>query len=120
MARSAQSRDRGALGRARRGAPRHPRFPHVLNSMSWLDMLIAVLRGSSGAGSAAQKAASAARQAEWQKALKHDRLPEFVTARLHEAAAGKTPWIATMTPAELALARRRGVRPLAMVSGTCF
>ena len=88
--------------------------------MSWLDMLIAVLRGAAGAGTAAQDAASAARQEEWQKALKHDRLPDFVTARLHEAAAGKTPWIATMTPAELALARRRGVRPLAMVSGTCF
>jgi uncharacterized protein YbjQ (UPF0145 family) len=88
--------------------------------MSWLDMLIAVLRGATGAGSAAQGAASAARQAEWEKALKHDRLPAFVTARLEQATAGKTPWIATMTPAELALARRRGVRPLAMVSGTCF
>jgi hypothetical protein len=87
--------------------------------MSWFDTLKAGLLGAVGAGSA-QDEASAARQAEWDAALKHDRLPGFVTARLEAAAAGKTPWIATMTPAELGLARRRGVRPLAMVSGTCF
>jgi hypothetical protein len=86
--------------------------------MSWFDMLKSGLRGA--LGSAPQDGASAARQAEWQAALEGDRLPSFVTARLEAAATGKTPWLATMTPAELALARRRGVRPLAMVSGTCF
>jgi Putative heavy-metal-binding len=53
-------------------------------------------------------------------ALQQQRLPSFVEARLRAAASGRTPWVATMSPAELGLARARGVRPLAMVSGTCW
>jgi hypothetical protein len=64
--------------------------------------------------------ASLKRQAEWADALASDRLPGFVEARLKDAASGKVPWISTMTPIELRLARSHGIRPLAMVSGTCW
>jgi hypothetical protein len=61
-----------------------------------------------------------ARNAAWEAALERDELPEFVTHRLEEAAAGRGAWVATMTPAELLLARSHGIRPLATVSGTCW
>jgi uncharacterized protein YbjQ (UPF0145 family) len=56
------------------------------------------------------------------RALLADRspAPPFVEARLSAVAAGKTPWIATMSAAELGLARGKGIRPLATVSGTCW
>ena len=34
--------------------------------------------------------------------------------------AGKLPWIATLTPAELMIARSHGIRPIAAVSATCW
>jgi hypothetical protein len=64
--------------------------------------------------------ASLERQAKWRQALDRDVLPDFVTARLREAAAGRLPWMSTMTPAELLLSRELGIRPVAMVSGTCW
>lgn len=63
---------------------------------------------------------AAARAAEWEQALAKDRLPSFVTERLADAGAGRTPWMSTMTPAELQLARTHGVKPIATVSGTCW
>jgi hypothetical protein len=65
-------------------------------------------------------AASAARSQAWEAALGRDQLPEFVETRLREAAGGRTPWLSTMTPAELLLLKSHGVRPLATVSGTCW
>jgi hypothetical protein len=62
----------------------------------------------------------AARADAWSVALDDDGLPPFVEKRLTDAAAGKTPWIASMTPAELLLARSHGIRPVATVSGTCW
>ena len=62
----------------------------------------------------------AARNAAWQSALERGELPEFVSHRLEEAAAGRGAWVATMTPAELLLARSHGIRPVATVSGTCW
>jgi len=56
----------------------------------------------------------------WENALNHDGVPAFVEQRLRDAATGKLPWMSTMTPAELRLGRSHGVRPLAMVSGTCW
>jgi hypothetical protein len=80
--------------------------------MSWFDRLT---------GRATEPSAEdAARLAEWERALQANRVPSFVEARLKGAAAGKIPWIATMTPSELRLARSHGIRPLAMVSGTCW
>jgi Putative heavy-metal-binding len=63
---------------------------------------------------------SAQRAAEWEAALAAKKLPSFVEARLAAAGAGKAPWVATMSAAELGLARSKGIRPLAMVSGTCW
>ena len=40
--------------------------------------------------------------------------------RLSQRRAGRTPWVATMTPAELLTIRSHGCRPIAMVSGTCW
>ncbi|HEX7815115.1 hypothetical protein [Dyella sp.] len=62
----------------------------------------------------------AQRQQAWEQALREHRPPSFVTERLQQAAQGKLPWIATMTPAELALTRSHGIRPVATVSGTCW
>lgn len=60
------------------------------------------------------------REAAWTVALENDRLPPFVEERLQDAGAGRTPWVATMTPAELLLAKTHGIRPIATVSGTCW
>ena len=62
----------------------------------------------------------AARNAAWEAALEAGILPDFVSHRLEEAAAGRGAWVATMTPAELLLARSHGIRPVATVSGTCW
>lgn len=61
-----------------------------------------------------------ARHAAWEAALAQGTLPHFVTDRLVEAAAGRGAWVATMTPAELLLARSHGIHPIATVSGTCW
>jgi uncharacterized protein YbjQ (UPF0145 family) len=71
-------------------------------------------------GQYSQDQAAAERQVKWEQALARDLLPDFVTGRLREAAAGRLPWMSTMTPAELLLARELGIRPVAMVSGTCW
>ena len=60
------------------------------------------------------------RAAKWEAALARNTLPDFVMQRLDEAKAGNGPWLSTMTPAELLLARTHGVKPLATVSGTCW
>jgi hypothetical protein len=83
--------------------------------MSWFDRLKAGFSGPPPAGEGDRQ-----RLAEWEAALAANRLPAFVEARLSAAAAGKVPWLATMNPAELALAREKGIRPLATVSGTCW
>jgi hypothetical protein len=72
------------------------------------------------AASGAESDAAAARLAEWEQALQSRTLPSFVEARLDAAASGRTPWLSTMTPIELAMLRRYGIRPVAMVSGTCW
>lgn len=61
-----------------------------------------------------------ARNAAWEAALQRGGLPNFVSDRLQQAAAGRGAWVATMTPAELLLARSHGIRPVATVSGTCW
>ncbi|HEY1753181.1 MAG TPA: hypothetical protein VGG29_18130 [Caulobacteraceae bacterium] len=61
-----------------------------------------------------------ARLAAWEQALATHTLPPAVTQRLADAGERKIPWMATMTPAELLLARTHGLRPLATVTGTCW
>jgi uncharacterized protein YbjQ (UPF0145 family) len=71
-------------------------------------------------GRSGQDPAAAERQAKWERALAGDVLPDFVTRRLREAAAGRLPWMSTMTAAELLLSKELGIKPVAMVSGTCW
>ena len=73
-----------------------------------------------GSRTARQSAEAAARRQAWEVALQQDRLPAFVEDRLQGAAAGRVPWVASMTPAELLLAKTHGIRPVATVSGTCW
>jgi uncharacterized protein YbjQ (UPF0145 family) len=65
-------------------------------------------------------AAAATRSAAWEASFQSGRPPDFVAARLADASSGRAPWLATMTPAELLLARSYGVRPISTVSGTCW
>jgi uncharacterized protein YbjQ (UPF0145 family) len=83
--------------------------------MSWFSK-----RPAAGSPEAAAQAAAQARSAAWEQALNHGGVPDFVTARLDATAAGKTPWLSSMTPAELLLARSHGVRPIATITGTCW
>ena len=64
--------------------------------------------------------AAAMRAGKWQRALAGGKLPDFVERRLSDARAGHVPWMSTMTPAELLLSRGLGIRPITMVSGTCW
>ena len=57
---------------------------------------------------------------KWERALNANKLPDFVLARLNQAKTGTAPWLSTMTPAELLLAKTHGIKPLATVSGTCW
>ena len=60
------------------------------------------------------------RHAEIEASLRADRVPARVRARLEGAAAGRLPWVATLTPAELRIVRSHGIRPVASVSATCW
>jgi uncharacterized protein YbjQ (UPF0145 family) len=90
--------------------------------MSWLDKIAGGQRAKTYAqveADALAAKAAAARGVEWERALMQHRPPDFVVDRLKAAATGKAPWIATLSPAELRLARGFGLRPLATVSATC-
>ena len=67
-----------------------------------------------------QSAEAEARDRDWESALEQGTLPQPVLERLADARAGRAPWVATMTPAELLTARSHGCRPIATVSGTCW
>jgi hypothetical protein len=90
--------------------------------MSWFDRFKGNNGSPASAGPAQQDFAgdNAQRLQEWESALTHHQLPGFVKQRLADAGSGKLPWIATMTPVELAQTHRHRVRPIAMVSGTCW
>jgi hypothetical protein len=68
----------------------------------------------------AARAAGAARHAEIVNALHAGQLPPSTRARLAGASTGKLPWLATLTPSELLIARSHGLRPIAAVSATCW
>src|SRR5579859_4843762 len=84
--------------------------------MGFLDWL----SGGDDAESQAARAASEQRQAEILMALQAEQVPPSVQQRLHGARSGALPWIATLSPAELMLARSHGFRPVAAVSATCW
>jgi uncharacterized protein YbjQ (UPF0145 family) len=73
-------------------------------------------------GTQTQRAESEARQAEILRAIRArvHTVPDFVRERLEGSRDGTRPWIATLTPAELRIARSHGLRPIAAVSATCW
>jgi hypothetical protein len=60
------------------------------------------------------------RAADIQNALRNDLVPAAIRERLAGARAGRLPWTATLTPAELLVARTHGLKPIAAVSATCW
>ena len=60
------------------------------------------------------------RVADIQSALRSDGVPAAIRTRLTASRTGKLPWTATLTPAELMVARSHGLRPIAAVSATCW
>ncbi len=70
-----------------------------------------------------QKAAAEAaahRQMDIMMSLRGGRIPLGALERLQGAAAGTKPWMATLTPAELRIARSHGLKPIAAISATCW
>jgi uncharacterized protein YbjQ (UPF0145 family) len=68
----------------------------------------------------AQRAASAQRQADILQSLRSGTVPGSTRTRLEAARSGSSPWIATLTPAELFITRSHGIRPIASISATCW
>ena len=60
------------------------------------------------------------RLAEMATFLQGGTLPSDIQGRLQGARTRREPWTATMTPAELLIARSHGLRPIATVSATCW
>jgi uncharacterized protein YbjQ (UPF0145 family) len=67
-----------------------------------------------------RQAAQAQRQADIQEFIDNLTVPPATRARLEGARSGKLPWTATLTPAELMIARSCGLRPVAAISATCW
>ena len=61
-----------------------------------------------------------ARIADIQAALQAGRVPSATLARLEAVRAGRAPWVATLTPAELLSVRSHGLRPIAAIAATCW
>ncbi len=68
----------------------------------------------------AAQASAAQRRAAIRDGIRTGSVPQPIAARLAEARDGKAPWIATLTPAELRIARTHGMTPIASVSATCW
>ena len=60
------------------------------------------------------------RRADIVDSLAAGRVPAATQARLQAARGGSMPWTATLTPAELLIARSHGLRPIAAVSANCW
>ena len=69
---------------------------------------------------AERQAARERRLAEIHASLHNGTVPEAIRTRLEGARAGTQPWTATLTPAELMIARSHGLKPIAAVSATCW
>ncbi len=68
----------------------------------------------------AQQAANAQRSAEIQQFIQDGIVPPSIRTRLTGARGGTLPWVATLTPSELMMARSHGFKPFAAVSATCW
>jgi hypothetical protein len=78
------------------------------------------MSNSNEADDAARQAARDRRVADIANALRTGTVPAATRARLEAARGGKLPWLATLTPAELLVARSHGLKPIAAVSATCW
>ena len=72
------------------------------------------------AESLAIQAANAERLADIQQCLQTGDVPASTKERLEGSRGGRLPWLATLTPAELMIARSHGLKPIAAVSATCW
>ena len=72
------------------------------------------------ASTQASRVASEATQADILQAIQQGTMPSCIGERLTASREGTAPWTATMTPAELLIARSHGLRPVAAVSATCW
>lgn len=77
------------------------------------------LKGKTPEQKAADEA-SMTRQADILTSLRAGMVPGTAFTRLQDSAAGRVPWMATLTPAELSIVRSHGLRPVATVSSTCW
>jgi len=68
----------------------------------------------------ARRQAAEARQAEIQSAILQGAVPAMIRSRLEEARAGRLPWVATLTPAELMIVRSHGLKPIAAIAASCW
>ncbi len=68
----------------------------------------------------AQQAAHEQRFAEIQEFITNLTVPPAIRERLEGARAGTQPWTATLTPAELMVARSHGLKPIAAIAATCW
>jgi uncharacterized protein YbjQ (UPF0145 family) len=67
-----------------------------------------------------EAAAHAERVADIQDSLRKGEVPAAIKTRLEGARSGRMPWTATLTPAELMIARSHGLKPIAAISATCW
>jgi hypothetical protein len=81
--------------------------------------LFDIFKGPTAEQKAAQEQ-SAHRQADILMSLRANRVPTSTLQRLQDARDKKLPWLATLTPAELMIARSHGLRPISAVSATCW
>jgi Putative heavy-metal-binding len=58
--------------------------------------------------------------ADIQDSLRNGEVPAAIKTRLEGARSGRMPWTATLTPAELMIARSHGLKPIAAISATCW
>jgi hypothetical protein len=68
----------------------------------------------------ARQEANAQRLADIQESLNSGEVPSAIRTRLEGARSGTLPWMATLTPAELMIARSHGLKPIAAISATCW
>jgi len=68
----------------------------------------------------ARRAESERRQADILNALSNGEIPSGVRTRLEGARNRTLPWTATLTPAELLIARSHGLKPIAAVAASCW
>jgi hypothetical protein len=74
-------------------------------------------------GAASDPAAAEAherRHAAIMAGLKDGTVPAPIRERLEAARGGRLPWTATLSPAELLIARSHGLKPIASLSATCW